>query len=439
MGVLRFRSILLVCANLALLLALSACDQEFDTVLTVVEGQEGGSPGLRLNRKTARSRSHYSVEFAPGQYRARLKISDDRDQASELRISKTSSPADGAPFLLRLPRAKDFLRVNEPQRLSSDRIGQPFSLVVTREVDLNRKDLIGVSFYSSDFQTLLAVAKFEHESAEVAYDPEKMEFLRSYQEVRRSQRGLFFAVDADADSLLTGIGTPAFLSDVVDGVLNYGAMVYIAPWMWARYQNVRWILGDDVVTSGKETGHWAELLKRYPVIDYFSFVHDGTQRKLARPLWTLERKKHQIRWVYTGACRSGSADEFVRYLNAAMGTGHARISASPLFQFTILRNWAYGESAGESVMRGFEAGRKKVEQISFATFSRLWENKTGVLYWSSFHDMLESSEPMMSWTSELPPQNLFVGLSAVPSRSTERSAEILSETVTRHYGVPLLR
>lgn len=123
-----------------------------------------------------------------------------------------------------------------------------------------------------------------------------------------------------------------------------------------------------------------------------------------------------MRLVYTEGCGSGSAWHFIDHHNAAAAVGHKSTSASPLFAFSIVRNWVYGRDLATSVHRGWESGKRKARTLNAVSFGKLADFGG----WRDVEHMIESSEPMLSWTPEIPPKKMKISLSAVPVR--ERSA-----------------
>lgn len=364
-----------------------------------------------------------SQAIAAGAYDISIKWSDSTSSQASIKLFRPDSFIILDEFDITLPPADDFLHILNPITLSSSELEQPFDLVVIRKVDIDY-DQIGVTFKAPDSEDdIYATAQFDHRSTRIAFDEKSQSFLRSYQKVKYSQRGLMFPIDG------------ALGSDFLNDVVNFAGKLLIAPWVYARYSHIEWVLNageaDQLIKK-----RWIRLIEKYPVVDYFAFVHGGTDDRIIKPLSEVPKKEHQLRFAYSEGCGGGSQFEYIENYNTAVSAGHKGTSASPLFAFPLVRQWAYGESAQESVKRGYAQGTQTARIIQHTPLAYLW-NKFVKGYWTSTDDMLESSEPMLAWTPDLPPSKLYVGLSAVVNResliqksvheSTIRQLEALSE------------
>jgi len=348
----------------------------------------------------------------PGRYTMTIKFAKHDGDYSEIWIYPPNCKKTIAKLAIKLPSADDFLNVNGVLKLYSDEIDQDFSMLVTRQVDID-EDHIGVTFYDKNFDHIIATSEFRHKSTRVAYDEQNMKFLQSYQKVRYSQRAVVFPIDGGLDWMLEGN-----LGKDLNAVVNFGAMVLIAPWIYFRYPHVYWILGPH--SQYYLRAKWKKAVLGSPVIDYFSFTHEGVAPLNARALDRLPKKKNQLRFVYDEGCQSSSSYYFIQHYNATVAVGHRANSASPLFSFSILRNWTYGASAAKAVYKGYQAGKFHIMALNAVTFKKFAEWGG----WGTPEEMLKDSEPMLSWTHELPPSKLFVKLSAVPKRQNALDREI---------------
>src|SRR5690606_30654551 len=114
----------------------------------------------------------------------------------------------------------------------------------------------------------------------------------------------------------------------------------------------------------------------------FAFLHAGDQElPMDATAESLGLKKNQLRVVYTGACESKHGTEWMLDYGAVAAGGQRETSASPLFQFTVLRQWVYGFSFEDALINGYSAGKRKAKALEWITFAKLWEDKTGIFLW----------------------------------------------------------
>lgn len=224
---------------------------------------------------------HRSLD--PGEYQLKIKFSNSSTKPSSIEITKPSDSRFKEKLQANLPHADEFLHVNDAMKIEARDLDQNFSMIITREVDI-REDHIGISFFTPDFEILLATAEFRHKSYRSAYDERSGEFLQSYQAVKRSQRGVFVPIDGDIDD-------NGFHSEILDSVVNFAGMVLVAPWVYFRYSNVQWALGDKADDSDYVRERWRRLVQKNPVIDYFAFTHGGHDESIAKHLDRLRRKE----------------------------------------------------------------------------------------------------------------------------------------------------
>ncbi|HXH75196.1 MAG TPA: hypothetical protein VNJ08_09545 [Bacteriovoracaceae bacterium] len=319
---------------------------------------------------------------------------------------------------LKLPDINTLLGSNDPVKLESKELGQTFGMMVMRQIRPG-KDLFIMTFHDAEFTNSSAEMSFEYEPSKVLYDENKKEFLASYQTVKRKQRALVVRIDGDIDGGLSMARSFGWLEKTLDHIVNYSGAALISPWAYARYSEVKWVIGDES-RDDKDANKWKGVVKEFPVIDYFAFVHSGSQ-ELPDNLNAeeLSLKKNQLRVVYTGACYSKHGTEWIKDFTAVAAGGQRGLSASPLFQFTVLRKWVYGYSFENSLIDAYHAGARKVRALEWITFAKLWQNKTGVLAWKNVDDMLTSSEILFSYTDEVPAKNLHISQSAILSKIPE--------------------
>ena len=150
---------------------------------------------------------------------------------------------------------------------------------------------------------------------------------------------------------------------------------------YARYANVSWIIGDDNKSTEQTDEKWKTVAKEYPVIDYFAFVHSGDQRistdgtRDRMTMETIGLKKNQLRLVYTGACSSGSGTEWLKQYASAGAGGQRGTSASPIFQFSVLKKWVYGFDFEDSVVKAWKAAVRKVRALEWITLPNSGKRK----------------------------------------------------------------
>jgi len=335
---------------------------------------------------------------------------------------------------VRLPNINDLLGANDPVRLEGQNLGQNFGIMLVRQIRPG-KDLFTMTLHDKEFDSMLGKMTFEYEPEKVLYDAKKGEFLASYQKVKRKQRAAVIRINGDVDRMLALPKKFGWLEQTLDHIVNYGGMVLVSPWAYVRYANVKWIIGDDNKSERNTDEKWKEVVKKYPVIDYFAFVHSGDQRVRTDgngPRMTqheLGLKNNQLRLVYTGACSSGSGTEWIKDYSAVGAGGQRNTSASPIFQFQVLKKWAYGYDFETSVVKTWKSAVAKLRALEWITFAKYWEDKTGILYWKNVDDLLYDSEIMISYTNQVPAKNLRVSQSAILTSNLDEK-DIIEKEVT---------
>jgi hypothetical protein len=317
---------------------------------------------------------------------------------------------------MRLPSIDILLGSTDPVKLDANELGQHFGLIVMRQMRPG-DDLFTITFHDKKFTNSFGQMVFEFEPDTVHFDENKNEFLASYQKVLRKQRALLVKIDGDVDRMLKLSDGFGWLEKTLDHIVNYGGAALISPWAYARYSKVKWMIGE----SSKEDkldqiDDIKDIVTRYPVIDYFSFVHEGNQ-VLPKNVSAQELglKKNQLRVVFTGACESGSGKEWLNSYEAVAASGTRKVSASVLFQFTVLRKFVYGFSFEDAVVEGYEAGASKARALEWITFADKWQEEHGVLEWKDVDDMLLQSELLYSFTPEMPASDVGISHSAILS------------------------
>lgn len=374
---------------------------------------------------------------------------------------------------LKLPKLDSILGSNDAVRLDSKELGQQFGVMVMRQV-LPGDDRFVITFHNTHFDEILGEMSFNYEPPKVLFDENKSEFLASYQKVKRKQRAAIVRIDAELDNDLS-LPLLGWVPTVIDHIVNYSGAALVAPWIRARYSTVKWQIGSKKIKppskelsgkikeineklnkaraerwkgesiysreeierrvveladaydkavaetniereseKNKHLSDWEKVIKNRPVIDYFSFVHGGNQEiPLDKTASDLGLKKNQLRVVYTAACTSKHGTEWITDYEAVAAAGHKDTSASPLFEFFVLRNWSYGFNFEDTLVRAFDSGKRRVRAIEWLSFAKLWQEKTGVLMWNDVDDLLDQSEIQFSSTPEIPARALKISSSAI--------------------------
>ncbi|MBI2521865.1 MAG: hypothetical protein HYV97_15725 [Bdellovibrio sp.] len=350
---------------------------------------------------------------------AELVVDGKKPEKSYLKLHMRKGTRKYRPEIpVRLPKLDILLGSNDPIRLDAKALGQDFGIMLMREIRPG-KDLFTMTFHDSEFDTTIGKMVFEYEPDKILFDAKNNEFLASYQAVKRKQRAVVIRINGDVDSMISLPQKFGWLEETLDHIVNYGGMVLVSPWAYARYANVSWIIGDGNKSTEQTDEKWKAVAKEYPVIDYFAFVHSGDQRIYSsetRDQMTMETiglKKNQLRLVYTGACSSGSGSEWLKEYATAGAGGQRGTSASPIFQFSVLKKWVYGFDFEDSVVKAWKGAIRKVRALEWISFAKLWEEKTGFMMWRNADDLLHDSEILISYTQELPAANLRINQSAV--------------------------
>jgi len=372
-----------------------------------------------LTNKTFQFKNENGQEFnlESGKHKIEFEIGANEFEMSYLRIVTKSGFIfdDRESISLKLPTPRKLLELQSSLILSGNTLGQPFGLEIKRTPG-QRTDHFDITFFDKqNSSVILGTTSLEYSSDTAFYNADKLTFLRSFQEVKRSQRAVVFAINSDAGRMLKLEAT--LPKEITNHITDYAAMFYIAPWVYARYGDVTWMLGKNYSES-ELSQKWSGPIKNYAVIDYLSAVHSGDQFSYATPLDHLPLKKNQLRFVYTSACKSESADEFILKYNAAVAVGHRALSFSPMFSFSLIRNWTYGNTVAESVNTAYQSGKIWLYGLSAVLIAPLWEVLGGkFLGWKNTSDMLYSSELMISYTDDMTPYQLTINDSAVLNRS----------------------
>lgn len=423
--------------GLACLVAATSGCKEVKTRLVVQPVDGSLSTGLVLVNTKGQSFS-----IPPGSYEARISLASREGKKTVLSLKNVAGHPSSKPLEaeLALPTGRQLLSALDPVEIDGQRSGQPFTTLLTREVEAEG-DHYSLTLLDTDHpDQVLATAEFYAKGAAPAFDGSTGTFLRSYQAVARSQRGAVFVVNAELDGGRTKVGKA--MADALDFTVNWGGKLLVAPWVHARYAKVRWLLGDDggFRASDKQRKAWVDVLASSPVVDYFSFVHSGDQRSVAAPLEDLPIREHQLRLIYSSACYGKSNSEFIDKHGFAVAAGHPGLSASPVMEMSFVRWWAYGRDVKTALNISWERMKAILRTAEYVSFAPLWQKKTGFLYWRSVDDMLDSTRPMMSFTREMRPEHLKIGISAAPVRLSEEDRMIFEASIDSYKdggGTPL--
>lgn len=395
----------------ALILFLVGCKKEIQTKIEIIDKSPMIVKTLERDR----------IKIPQGNMKGELVIDTDNPQRSFLKFFMVRNNKKFRPEVpMKLPSIDILLGSTDPVKLDSKNIGQHFGLMVMRQMRRG-DDLFTITFHDKKFNKSFGQMTFEFEPETVHFDEDKNEFLASYQKVLRKQRALIVKIDGDVDRMLDlsyGLG---WLEKTLDHIVNYGGAALISPWAYARYSKVMWMIGEHTLPEKKEfVEDIKEIASSYPVIDYFSFVHEGRQIfPMNSSAKELGLKKNQLRVVFTGACHSGSGEEWLKGYSAVAAAGTRKVSASVLFQFGVLRRFVYGFSFEDAVVNSYDAGVSKARFLEWVSFADKWQEKHGVIKWKSVDDMLEQSELLYSSTTELPASEIGISESAILSRETK--------------------
>lgn len=330
-----------------------------------------------------------ALELVPGVYPASVELSSTEGEPSYLLFSKKSEKT--IKVLFQLPRTDQILPSEESLIVSSEDLKQPIQLTITRDF-AQEQDRIEITLTDPKDGSLMALAQTQYKEDETSYDGKTGLFLRSYQRVKKSERGVYIPIEDDP-----WLGT--------------SLQVLLAPWIYSRYEQVEW-----KTESQPSTSTWARLISKSPVIDYFELLHESSDQNEAKPLYYLPKKKNQLRFVYTEGIESGSAYHFISAFNAAFAAGHQESSSSSLFSFRVIRSWTLGMSGLASLQRAYR------------------ENK--ILYPRSTR---EQPEPVFSWTKELPFEKTGISLAAIPTRNTQELTQIYEARVSTYENAESYR
>jgi hypothetical protein len=387
-------------------LLLIGCKKEIDVKLTIDETDQFKIITSDAERLT----------LPKGKLNGLLVVDARRPEKSYLQLNLIRENKPFRPKVpIRLPELDNLLGSNEPIRLESKLSGQKFDMMVVREMR-PENDLFTISFYRPGFNFSFAEMTFEFEPSKVYFDQDKNEFLLSYQKVKRKQRAIVVKIDGEVDSMIASASRTNWFNKTLNHITNYGGASLIAPWVNARYKEVKWIIGKH--SKASEIKIWKDVAKDYPVIDYFAFVHAKNQYfPEIENDEKINLKKNQLRTVYTGACSSGYGSEWILNQGAVAAAGQKSTSASALFQFTVLRKWIYGFNLEDALVNSYQAGVRKARALEWISFAQYWEEKHGVMYWKDVDDMLASSEILFSYTPEVPAKNILIDQSVIITKT----------------------
>ena len=384
----------------ALVWGLGGC-QEVKRILVVNSAMEVISNGER-------------VEIPEGRYDVTLKISNRGDDLDSIQFDNAKQ-RPLKTIRLQLPPAKELGAIKSGAILESGSIRQPFHVTVSRDQDPG-VDFVGLSFSDPESGELLATAHFKNSWVE---DSSKNSFVKNYQNWKRSQRAVVFAIDGGLDG-----------GGALDVLVNGSAKNFIAPWIYARYAHVEWLLSKKSHDSDGIEKAWKRAFEKSAVVDYMAFTHGGHDMDIASSMPLTVKKEHQLRYVYTEGCSSGSAFEFIREFNALAATGHAETSASPFFAFPLVRAWTYGKNLENTVKDGWSGGKSMIHTLNLGGGLDAILKKMGMGFWPSVEDMIRDSEPMLSWTPEAYPTQIQIGQNPLPERKDSKAKMIYQNRIS---------
>lgn len=330
-----------------------------------------------------------SLELIPGVYPTRVELSSTEGEPSYLLFSHKDNKTIKVPF--QLPQKDQILPSEEVLIISAEDLKQPVKLTITRDF-AQEQDQIEIKLTDPKDGSLIALAQTNYKEEETHYDGKTGLFLRSYQRVKKSERGTYIPIEDDP-----WLGT--------------SLQVLLAPWVYSRYEQVEWKTENQSSTST-----WARLIKKSPVIDYFELLHESSDQNEAKPLYYLPKKKNQLRFVYTEGIESGSAYHFISAFNAAFAAGHQENSNSSLFSFRVIRSWTLGMSGLASLQRAYQESK--------------------ILHPQSLRNQ---PEPVFSWTKELPFEKTGISLAALPMRNSQELTQIYEAKVSTYENAESIR
>jgi len=412
------------------LIILSSCKDKFEATLKIYENSDF----------VVKTSDQETIPLQAGSTRSTLVINTRRPEKSYFTLNiRTPFTTLSKRVPLNLPQLDNLLAANDAIRLDSTTIGQSFGMMIMRTPGRD-KESFSITFHDPGFNQTIGEMTFETDKI-----PELKEsdfFIKEYQEVKRKHRAAVIKIDGEIESQLSMPRGLKWLEKTIDHVVNYSGVVLISPWVYARYKHITWEVGSD---HGDFASAWKATVEKYPVIDYFAFVHSHNQwlpRKKDTPFLMsaplsmddLGLKQNQLRAVYTGACRSGDSSEWLTNYAAVVAAGQRNLSASPLFQFVVVTKWIYGFSFEDSISKAWQAAIRRVKALEWVTFAKLWQKNHGVLLWDSADDMLFDSEIIYSFTKEALASEIDITktqkLSKIPFESdltTKSATEAIAE------------
>jgi hypothetical protein len=386
-----------------LLLVTAGCKTRYDVVLKVYEDR----------KLTVITEDKKKLELFQGEGAVRLVLNTKRPHRSYFTLDmRLPSKSISTTVPLKLPALDVVLGSNDAVKLSAAELGQSFGMMVMRTPG-KEKDSFAVTFHDPDFDETLGEMSFETDKISTQ-EADDESLLATYQKVKRKNRAAIIKMDGGVKANLDFRKGFKWLEPTFDHIVNYSGVVLISPWVYARYKHIEWLVGQD--EEGEFTRGWMKTVAKYPVIDYFAFVHSGNQHLPSKSndylfyygganrlsMADVGLKQNQLRAVYTGACESGTSSEWLTNYGAVVAAGQRNLSASPLFQFVVVTKWIYGFSFEDAIVKAWKAGVRRVRALEWVTFAKLWQNRYGVLLWNNADDMLFDSEIQFSATSEAP-------------------------------------
>jgi|GEM_PF-2848758 len=347
------------------------------------------------------------LELVPGIYPVEIKISTDPTKSSQVIFQDKNKSVH--MVAVHLPNAQEMSNRLEAIEISSIDLGQPVNLTLTRDA-ADSQDRIGITLTDPKTGNLLAISQVYFQSNESSYEGKTAQFLRSYQRVKLSERGIYIPIEST-------LNDGYVLSQMDDRWVNTSVQVLIAPWIYSRYNQVEWRIGShdqqsDQAQKERMTA-WSKLIENSPVIDYFAFLSSDSSLVESEPLYYLPKNKNQLRFMYTEGNQADSGQSLIKYFNAGFAAGHSESFGSfGHFGFTLTRSWTLGMSAFTGLKRAHIESK--------------------ILSFSPWFDDSEMNLTSFSWTSELPLEKTGISFSATPERATKEQTEIYQSKISNY-------
>lgn len=382
-------------------LMVSACKVKVKGNMEVFQREDGA-------RMSVKTEDYGTVTLPASRFKAKLIVNTKKGKKSYLEFKfYRGNKKRTAEVPLNLPKVDDLLISTDPVKVEADKLGQSFGMMFMRTLKPG-KDVYTVTFHDPSFEKIVGKMIFKYEPKKQLYDPNTKTFLASYQKVSRKHRAVVMKISSQFDDMIDAEGK--WHGTALKHIVDYGGAILIAPWLWVRYKSIKWLIGST--SEEKTRKKWADVIAKYPVIDYFSFVHSGDEDQHYLDKSAL--RSNQLRVVYTGACFSDGAEGFVEDFGAVAGAGHAGVNAGPIWDLPAVRKWTYGYNFEKAMIKANNQGKRRAHTVEWLLLAPLWSNEDkGFLDWDSVDEMIEDSEIVVSYTDEIPASHVGISLSAV--------------------------